>query len=579
MQQAAMALATFLLLLTSLIHAQTTGSGLVLRVTIDGATTDYREGVCGWGGTSNWGGSIPESLCGEVAWGYGLTTDSIGCDSIPAGQLTGKIAFLRRSGSLDVVCGFSVKAYNAQKAGAVAVLIGQREDATLDDCSIVNPMGATQPQAGLTTIPSFFVCRAILKQIDAALGAGKTVEVCFQRPEVIINDFYYTVSNYQTPVSQIIKDTFGFQAVISNSSATLARTNVEITAKVLEDDGTERYSTSLTIPELSPGVVDSPFTVPGLFAPELPVGTYRLQYTVTAEGGQLPDVSEASFIITPGLFAKENGYVNAAQPSGVMGEWAIGNVYQMMAGSLDKYITKTLEFAAATNANSGIPLADLQLTFYLLRVNDDIPQSWAGFDLADLISSSTDFQGIGAYEAPDDITQFELQQVELNRIGSDDIGVELDAGARYMAIAYYAPPNHLSFHAYDNAVVLPQGLVHTIVYNEGWLLGGFGPDANAQLRMYIDLLTTADEKPLPATAMQIVPNPVRDNLNLAVQFDQPTDATITIAEMSGRVIKIEDRDGLTNETLRYPLTLAAGTYLARIATKEGTLTKQFVVVK
>jgi hypothetical protein len=56
--------------------------------------------------------------------------------------------------------------------------------------------------------------------------------------------------------------------------------------------------------------------------------------------------------------------------------------------------------------------------------------------------------------------------------------------------------------------------------------------------------------------------------------------TITIAELSGRTIRIEDKKGLTNETLTYNLPeLASGTYLARIATKEGTLTKKFVVQK
>jgi hypothetical protein len=44
------------------------------------------------------------------------------------------------------------------------------------------------------------------------------------------------------------------------------------------------------------------------------------------------------------------------------------------------------------------------------------------------------------------------------------------------------------------------------------------------------------------------------------------------------VIVTEDRPGLTNEMLSYQLPqLASGTYLARIATKEGTKTKKFVV--
>jgi hypothetical protein len=66
---------------------------------------------------------------------------------------------------------------------------------------------------------------------------------------------------------------------------------------------------------------------------------------------------------------------------------------------------------------------------------------------------------------------------------------------------------------------------------------------------------------------------------LKVDFNKATDATITIAQLDGRVIRYENREGLTNETLSYQLpNLAAGTYLARIATKEGTKTKKFVVL-
>jgi len=98
--------------------------------------------------------------------------------------------------------------------------------------------------------------------------------------------------------------------------------------------------------------------------------------------------------------------------------------------------------------------------------------------------------------------------------------------------------------------------------------------------MYVDLVTTTDEKPLPASYMNVYPNPVKDVLNLGLNFGTASDVTITIAELSGRTIKIEDKKGLTNETITYNLPqLASGTYLARIATKEGTLTKKFVVQK
>jgi hypothetical protein len=98
--------------------------------------------------------------------------------------------------------------------------------------------------------------------------------------------------------------------------------------------------------------------------------------------------------------------------------------------------------------------------------------------------------------------------------------------------------------------------------------------------MFIELVSTTDESALPESVMTVFPNPAQDVLNLEVSFDNATDASITIADINGRVIKMDDRSGLTKEVLTYQIPqLAAGTYLVRIATKEGTKTKKFVVAK
>ena len=80
--------------------------------------------------------------------------------------------------------------------------------------------------------------------------------------------------------------------------------------------------------------------------------------------------------------------------------------------------------------------------------------------------------------------------------------------------------------------------------------------------------------------MNVFPNPAKDVINLGLSLEKLTDVTVTIADMTGRTMIIQDRSGLTNETLTYQLPqLVSGTYLARIATKEGTLTKKFLVQK
>lgn len=571
MQSAAKALAAFLLFFASQAYAQTEGSGIVVRVNIDGVSTDYYAGNCGYG-TADWGGTFTDEFCAPASWGYDITPDSLGCDSIPAGQLDGKIALIRRG-----VCGFSIKALNAQKAGAVAVLIAQLDNTTTDNCYVQN-VGATQPQAGETTIPVLFICRNMANQIDAAIKAGKNPEICFVRPDIDISSFFYTPSHVQTPVKQIDTDTFGFAANLSNPG-TITRTNVEVTAKVLQSNGTELYSTSITIPELAPGVVDSPFTLPGNYAPILPIGSYSLLYTSKADpvGGVAPvqDRASGDFFVTQNLFANDNGATIGYRPSAA-GDWAVGALYTMSAGTMEDFEVREVEFAFATNT-ADYPPGDVQATFYLFRINDDVLADYSNFDDASLLSPSMEWKGLGTYEAPDAITNYTLQKVEITDLTSGNVGVSLDAGGRFMVVCQYTAPTNLTFNAFNENVDLPG--VSTTIFRDTWFLGGFGPGVESVMRMYIALKVKTDEKPLPDHVMRVMPNPVVDNLNLALNFDQPTDATITIADINGRVITFEDRQGLTNETLRYPLNVAAGTYLARIATKEGTLTKQFIVQK
>lgn len=569
MQLAGMAMAAFLLFFVSQSNAQTEGSGIVVRVMVDGVATDYYAGACGYG-TADWGGAFTDDFCADPSWGYDITPDSLGCDSIPDGQLSGKVALIRRG-----VCGFSIKALNAQKAGAVVVLIANN---TADECA-VQAVGATQPQAGLTTVPVLLIARKMANQIDAALKAGKPVQVCFVKPDIDITSFFFPASHVQTPVSQIALDSFGFGVNLTNPSATTARTNVVVTAKVLKSDGTELYSTALNIPELSPGVTDSAFDVPGLYAPELPIGTYSINYNVTSDpvGGIDPvqDRGSGNFYVTQNLFANDNGPTIGYRPS-AGGDWGVGALYTMSAGSLDQYEVKNVEFAFTTNAGD-YPVADVAATLYFFKIKDDVLSDYSNFDDTQLLSESMDWLGLAAYDAPDNITGFALQKVEMTDLVSGNVGIKVDAGARYMVVAQYSAPTNLTFSAFNENVDLPG--VSTTIFRDTWFLGGFGAGIESVMRMYIDLVTKTDEKPLPESVMQVMPNPVRDNLNLAIQFDQPTDATITVADINGRVITFEDRQGLTNETLHYPLQVAAGTYLARIATKEGTLTKQFVVVK
>lgn len=391
-------------------------------------------------------------------------------------------------------------------------------------------------------------------------------------------DFFYTVSSFATPASQIATDTFAFYGYVSNNG-TAEQTNVTLKAVVRIDGGAVLFSDSIVVPALAAGVKDSFLLTPNRFAPELPEGSYRLEYSVYADAADERPSDNAKgspFEVTDFLYSKEP-LPETAFRTGSGGDYTIGNLYTMSSLDLESYQATSITFAYFAD-DAEIALADVSGGVNLFRVNDDVAADWSNFDDADLFSTSLTNVGFATYEADETSVNLALQTVELYNLNTGEPGVPLDPGARYFATVSWDGPNNVVYHAFNNDV--STFFVNSLVYSTQWYLGGFqGDDDNAVVRMGISLVTSTDNNPLADNTMNIFPNPVvNGNVNLDLSFVQPTDATITIADMSGRVISVRDRKGVTQEKVNFNLPqLATGTYIARIATKEGTLTKKFVV--
>jgi hypothetical protein len=399
--------------------------------------------------------------------------------------------------------------------------------------------------------------------------------------DLAIGDFFYPASSFSTPASQIATDTFGFYAYVSNNG-TQDQNNVTLYAEVRDAANAILFVDSTVVGTIPTGYKDSLIQIAGKFAPELTTGMYSVVYFVKsgagADGKPADNVKGDFFQVTDLLFAKEDGPTGGTRPGGTPSAWAVANLYRMSATSAENYKAVGIEFAAATDAD--LPLEHVHVSAHLLRVNDDVVASGFGtFDASQLFSPSLLWVATADYAIPAGSANYDIQSVEISDIVSGNVGSNLDKGASYFAVISYGDDSsHFAYHAFSNTT--KHFFISTMVFTDKWYLGGFGQDQNAVVRLAIDLATTTDEKPLPATALTVMPNPVKDVLNLKVTFDTPTDATITIADITGRVIEVDERKALLDDVLKYQVPqLAAGTYIARIATNQGTSTKKFVVQK
>ena len=399
------------------------------------------------------------------------------------------------------------------------------------------------------------------------------------RFDLSISDFFYSPSSFATPVSQIATDTFGFFAYVSNKGGH-SMTNAVLTATILDENANVLFTDSTTVPELAPGVTDSAIVLPNVFIPNLSTGTYFVAYSIRGDSTDLiPDNNAAAspFMVTENVFSKENGPELLTRTSQDI-PWNVGNYYHISNNTLEQYKASLAEFAFGTDSTE-LNIHDVTATVYLFKVNDDVDANFDNFDNVNFPSNSLEWVGYASYEAPDTVENGLLQDVELLDFNTSEPGVVLQPGGRYFLMAGYGDDVKQTNHAF-NTDIRYVNQVSTVLFTDRWYLAGFGPEYAAVMRMALDLVVKTDETPLPETSFNVMPNPVGQTLRLAVQFDEPTNATITIADLSGRVITFEDRQGLTNELLSYNLPqLTNGAYIARIATAKGTSTKKFVVQK
>ena len=513
-------------------------------------------GAYDYGYQADFGPTTINTTCGDLAWGFTATGDSLACDPIVT-DLTGKIAMISRG-----ACFFSLKIYHAQAAGAVGAIIVNANTNPPND--LVNMAGGDS--AAAVVIPAVFLSWNDGGAIGSEVSAGNTVNACFRVPQL---DNASGLFHYSTPQSQI-RPLDVFRMTIFNNG-TSDETNVTGFVEVIDPSGVSS-TISESLGTLAAGSqADLAFT--GSYTP-VDTGTYTIRYTASSDATTYDnELIEQTFRIDGDFtYANDNlGDPFQVIPATYPLRYDIGNAYYPTAN------------AVATHASFGLSNANL----FHGEPMDVFLYETVGFPTG---STYTDYNVIG----------FTTITIDSTIHGNGDtIVVAIDPFVG-TANDLIADSSYLVTVQYDalagsGAVADAPGFLHTAgsnfqfisgtVYTDQLFLGGWNGGQVPLLRLHLDgwsgFTNTEEVKLLDDLSAKVYPNPATQFITLDLNFEEMAEnVNVKLIDLQGRLIRDFNYSNIQNRQIQYDIDfMAPGNYFLRVETEEGFITKHFIVIE
>ena len=507
-------------------------------------------------------------VCGEVLVGNGLTSKEIGCDTIVS-SVKGKIAIIKRG-----TCNFSVKCFNAQKSGAIACIIFNNAAGA---GSIL--MGAGTNGADVT-IPCAMVSLEDGNKIVAALATGK-VELCMVLPSRSVSQVT-AADAIQIPFAQ--RDTvFPTMEFVNAGTDTIKKI---VTTVVIKDPAGKitKLTSTDNVPPTPVNTVE-PFSQ-GAYYPTVK-GKYSLTFTTT----YTPlDTFRTEFHVTDHSFGNENTVAGTATGAALTA--ATFATDGKVANILSYYNTGTTA-TKATYATFGLAnYAALKggrlVSVILYKGNKD---AIAGANANNTITLGDLGTVVG------DVTDYTItttekanQLITVALLNKNKPGIVMDANSTYFLSLQYdgtsfndsiSPAYSLSrtFPIRNSRTVGANGTV--IVTAKSYYGGGWSGTEDPIARLHMDGFVGSKDLPvLEATEVSIAPNPATNNVNVALNLNEPAkDVQIGIMDMTGRIIDIIKVGATQKENISIDVSnYTPGTYFLTVKTEKAFRPEKFVKV-
>ena len=503
----------------------------------------------GWGITA-----LPTpTVSGELVWGYDITPDSLGCDTI-TNDYTGKIVVLRRG-----VCNFSQKIYNAQLSGAIGCVICNNQG-TVD---IINMAAGTF--GAQVTIPAVSLGLNDCAAIAAAIQAG-TVTASFRKPYISEGLGFFAV---ETPQAQIYPHDSLMSVDITNAGSSNA-SNITVTLDIIEPSGNVVTLTE-TVAALN---VDSTRTVTfnSRYSPA-DTGTYTQVFKSSLSAA---DTLSKTFNIGVNRFRVDResdyswGSITDANYSAAGFKVSLGSSYLTGANGA---VAKSITYAMGDNLSRFL---GKQLVLEIRKYPNVLTTATAVIDSFPIVAVGVDTIDIS------DTTAYTLNTKTLLDVNTLEDSTTLDANTQYLVLVKYvrAVGDTLSvaprFAFSGDESFISYG---TVVNSDQLYLGGFG-GINAVIRLNTNdvIEPTAITNIITQSQFNLFPNPAKDLLNVDLNLSETAEnATVTMFDINGRIIEQLNYSNVKQQNIQFNVAnLSAGFYFVRIQSENGVQTKEFI---
>lgn len=503
-----------------------------------------------------------------------------GCSQL-TNDLTGKIAVVYRN-----TCEFGLKAFNAQNAGAVGVIVINRNPNELIS------MGPGADGANVT-IPVVMLDFNDGQTLVAEMANGPVEVFIGNKTGSFQNDLMLSSFTTLAPKAGMIHSALAKNGTDFNfeigarvyNTGNKDQSNVSLTAKVLDPSGNEVYNHSVSgisivandSVDVAPGEA---FNLPQFSLNSYPVGTYTLLYDASLGGTDEFNEDNAvrfTFTVNDSVFSyagidtvtKSIEATQFYRPASNPKDFSICTVLKDPNAS--RVSVEGLYFAAAAiPATATSPPISLQGEEIILTLNE-----WNA-QFVDLNDNNLGFTNIDEIATVNYYYPSNLQEQIV--YGAFATPILLEDDKRYLACVQrsnneiyfgFATQNYSWNEAYYLQPMFPivSGATYSI---------GFGPDVPSGLGIKLSENATSGLNTANTISGVAYPNPANDEVTVAIAGEGV--AKLTVADITGKVAFTNTLNLVNGKSNVNISSLDAGVYVFNVVLENGK-TSQFNVVK